>query len=900
MYWRVPKIWEGGCVWIIGGGPSIPKLFNVPDTVVKKVLEGELDESAYSPYMKAIHDEHIIGVNAAFLLGDWIDVVFFGDSKFFLKFRQQLEHFGHLKISCAQAALKQNWVHSLRRDRKHRRGISVDPTAVSWCGNSGCAAISLAYNAGVKKVFLLGFDMKLDDNCSQHWHSRYKKTRTSKNPAERKNLPFHKHLPAFPVIAKDAKRLGLEIYNVSPDSAIDCLPKITLEKALDLAREMRDKEEQIVINKRKGKYLPPPDTGEKLDVILKKQNDEEGLKLTIITPVTRPENLQEIARRVPDKCNWLLILDPGVDRSYLPEKGKCYSIPQRQHYFKRNFALDMVKSGHVYFLDDDTVVHPDFHKLLDLSPEYDFIHFNQSFPDGEHRVGGHVKVNQIDIGNYIISRELIGDTRLKQVTKRSDGYFAEDIYPRAKNILYLNETYSIYNALNKKNFKCKAIEAKIPYGLNESLADAYNKAMESANTDWVLLIDHDVLLCNPYWYEMCLNAINKVEDNTGLITCVTNYLEGFKGVKRYNVQSADIVETSGDIEKHIEVARKLYEKYGSDLKEISTHKVAGFFMLINKRIWKTIKFKDAGKGVGMIDHFYCKRLLNSGFKIYEMPGLYVFHRRDLRQLNWKKRQGEVKIINRKYKPAIDKDVLRVVCFKWKHINGFKLMSLEIINEYTAEYVNKLFRGVERNLTIPHEFVCVTDDPEGVECRTIPMWNEYRELGGCYSRLKLFSPEMEDVLGKRFVMIDLDSVIVGNLDKLFSRKEDFIINKYLVRAPKYREQWYNGSLIMMNAGSRCQVWDSFKGEESVKIINKKKEEGRIVGTDQAWISYTLGPNEALFTEEQGVYYAKRLLKKKELPENARIITFAGRRDPSSYVDNPYKYALNLDWVKKNWV
>jgi hypothetical protein len=43
----------------------------------------------------------------------------------------------------------------------------------------------------------------------------------------------------------------------------------------------------------------------------------------------------------------------------------------------------------------------------------------------------------------------------------------------------------------------------------------------------------------------------------------------------------------------------------------------------------------------------------------------------------------------------------VVCLKW----GTK---------YSAEYVNKLYNMVKRNLTINYEFVCFTEDKKGID------------------------------------------------------------------------------------------------------------------------------------------------------------------------------------------
>jgi hypothetical protein len=59
-------------------------------------------------------------------------------------------------------------------------------------------------------------------------------------------------------------------------------------------------------------------------------------------------------------------------------------------------------------------------------------------------------------------------------------------------------------------------------------------------------------------------------------------------------------------------------------------------MLVKKEIWQLIKFKTIGTGVQGTDWNYSKVLLDKGYKIFRMPGLYVFHRRNLRQLNWKR------------------------------------------------------------------------------------------------------------------------------------------------------------------------------------------------------------------------------------------------------------------------
>jgi hypothetical protein len=241
MNWEVPRIWEGGDVWILGGGPSVTKQFDIPDTLVQEVMNGVSPPSIYSPYMEVIHKKHVIGINAAYLIGTWIDMVFFGDNKFFLPHKDRLAAWPGLKVTCHDGIKGYDWVKFLGRDGNHPKGITPNPNMISWNAHSGGAAISVAANAGAKRIILLGFDMTLNGNGEKNWHKLYAEEPTSVVPAgrrgqprdPRKSLPFHKHLLGFPYIAKDARMRGIEIINISPDSAIVEFPKMTLKEFLN-------------------------------------------------------------------------------------------------------------------------------------------------------------------------------------------------------------------------------------------------------------------------------------------------------------------------------------------------------------------------------------------------------------------------------------------------------------------------------------------------------------------------------------------------------------------------------------------------------------------------------------------------------------------------------------------
>lgn len=214
-------------------------------------------------------------------------------------------------------------------------------------------------------------------------------------------------------------------------------------------------------------------------------------------------------------------------------------------------------------------------------------------------------------------------------------------------------------------------------------------------------------------------------------------------------------------------------------------------------------------------------------------------------------------------------MLSVVTFKW-HTPGYRA-------KFTAKHVRTLQRMVARHYRTPHRFICFTDDPTGIEDVALPLWDDHANVpnptgGGrpsCYRRLKLFAPGMASVVGERFVMLDLDTVICGDLTPLWNRPEDVVMWK----SPS--NEWpYNGAMFMANAGARPQVWTDFDPVESPKLTTAAGYRG----SDQAWLSLCLWPDEAVWTERDGVHYYGSLRSRQALPKGARVVFTTGGRPP----------------------
>ena len=225
--WRVPEIWKDGTCIVIGGGTSLIDQFQIPREVVEQVYTGQADASVYSPYLSLIHDQHVIAVNMSFQLGDWIDVLFFGDDGFWKTQKEGILNFKGLRVSFESEKIRDSRVKLVARNPRQKQGITFEPAGLlSWNFNSGAAAINLAVQFGAKRIILLGFDMQLDANNNQHWHKVYT------SPLDGLKDTIAKWLQGFPLIAEQAQSRGIEIINCSSNSKIDCFQKANIWEVL--------------------------------------------------------------------------------------------------------------------------------------------------------------------------------------------------------------------------------------------------------------------------------------------------------------------------------------------------------------------------------------------------------------------------------------------------------------------------------------------------------------------------------------------------------------------------------------------------------------------------------------------------------------------------------------------
>lgn len=195
------------------------------------------------------------------------------------------------------------------------------------------------------------------------------------------------------------------------------------------------------------------------------------MKLNIITPCSRPENLQRLYNSINFPCIWYIVFD--LDKKEYATKifdNPDYSFLQNEWIkifaekggvsgnLQRNKALDAIEKGFVYFLDDDNLMHPNFYKttinILNENPDKRCIFYSQQLAQNKIRSvdSTTIKAGRIDQAQFLIHTDLIGKKRYIQKYE-ADGLFIQEIFKQnLKSVFfYFNEKPIVYyNKLWKK------------------------------------------------------------------------------------------------------------------------------------------------------------------------------------------------------------------------------------------------------------------------------------------------------------------------------------------------------------------------------------------------------------------------------------------------------------------
>jgi hypothetical protein len=215
-------------------------------------------------------------------------------------------------------------------------------------------------------------------------------------------------------------------------------------------------------------------------------------------------------------------------------------------------------------------------------------------------------------------------------------------------------------------------------------------------------------------------------------------------------------------------------------------------------------------------------------------------------------------------------MLTVACVYWK--GNFKGKEI-----YSADWVVKLQRLVEKNLSIPHRFVCLSNTD--VPCERIPLEHNWP---GWWSKIELFRPELFD---DRVLYLDLDVIPLTDLSCFAHFPSSFAISKakprqrvYMPRKDGLEVKRYNSSVMVFDPHTRDEIYMNFSNTVM-----------RIYRSDQDWIGKLL-PRLDTFPKEwiQKLGDCEGGIPK---PEMKIMLCMPKKNDEA---------AQEFDWIKKLWI
>jgi hypothetical protein len=202
-------------------------------------------------------------------------------------------------------------------------------------------------------------------------------------------------------------------------------------------------------------------------------------------------------------------------------------------------------------------------------------------------------------------------------------------------------------------------------------------------------------------------------------------------------------------------------------------------------------------------------------------------------------------------------------------------------DYDVGYVQKLNNSIARNVTIPYQFICLTNLSSIDGIVTHKLVSNY---DGWWNKLELFRENQ--FVGENIVYFDLDTVIISNIDDIVGMKVSFAGLGAWNPVPERAAWQHFGSGMMMWHNNGIDYKFLYDEHDPSKVWRYGDQEYIAKSLLGRGIQYKI-----LQDIVSGVYSYKRNCASM-LPSDARIICFHGH-------PRPHEVAGRVKWVRNNW-
>lgn len=147
--------------------------------------------------------------------------------------------------------------------------------------------------------------------------------------------------------------------------------------------------------------------------------------------------------------------------------------------------------------------------------------------------------------------------------------------------------------------------------------------------------------------------------------------------------------------------------------------------------------------------------------------------------------------------------------------------------YNPGWVHRLKKSVEKNLSTPHRFVCLTNLPEIEGVETLPLTEGFP---GWWAKIELFKPGQFD---GPVLFLDLDMMACGSLDPLVGPWDSMVMLK---DSPSFRHI-YNSGLMWFDLEKQPElgkIFEEFKADTANAMEEYNGKNGAEMYGDQGFI------------------------------------------------------------------
>ena len=237
--------------------------------------------------------------------------------------------------------------------------------------------------------------------------------------------------------------------------------------------------------------------------------------------------------------------------------------------------------------------------------------------------------------------------------------------------------------------------------------------------------------------------------------------------------------------------------------------------------------------------------------------------------------------------------VNIICMKW----GTK---------YGADYVNRLYGMIARNLSLPFQLTCFTDNAKAIrpEVRICDLPKLQLPKGAPergWNKLSTLDTDLGGLSGN-VLFLDLDVVIVGSINALFTHSGKFLI----IRDAKLRRRLIgNSSVYRFEVGRYVEVLERFRREfdtirqtyrnEQAYLSAAIREKGELEFWPEAWCPsfkyHCMKPWPLSYWQDARV------------PEGAKVVIFHGHPEPHEAIAGIthkwYRPVRPTQWVADEW-